>query len=92
MAIKDSNIDAGYAWLILVACVMITCFEYAATTGIFYMAILEKYQRDHYSTIWIQTLQVGMLQFSGLFAGAIIEKKGYMFITILAGVIYTLSF
>ncbi len=56
------------------------------------MAILEKYQRDHYSTLWIQTLQVGIFQFSGLFAGAIIEKKGYMFTAILAGVIYTLSF
>ncbi len=56
------------------------------------MAILEKYQRDHYSTILIQTLQTGVLHFTGLPAGVVIEKRGCRFTALLAGIMYTLSF
>ena len=92
MASKTEDIDGGHAWLVLAACITVTCFEHIATTGIFYMAILEKYQRDHYSTIWIQTLQTGMLYFAGIPAGVIIEKRGCRFTALLAGITYTLSF
>ncbi len=56
MASVHRDMDGGFAWFILAACIIMTCFEHSATTGIFYMAILEKYQRSHYETIWIQTL------------------------------------
>ncbi len=92
MASIYSDIDGGHARLILVACMVLTCFENIATAGIFYMAILEKYKRDHYATIWIQTLQTGMLYLAGIMAGVTIEKKGYKFTAILAGITYTLSF
>ncbi len=92
MVSTKSNIDTGHAWIILVAGIIIMCFEHAATTGIFYMAILEKYQRDHYATIWIQTLQTGTLYLTGLIAGIIIEKRGYRFTSLLGGIIYTISF
>ncbi len=92
MGSPPTDIDQGFAWCILAACIILTCFEHTATTGIFYLAILEKYHKDHYATIWIQTLQTGMLYLAGLIAGMIIEKKGCRFIALLAGCIYTLSF
>ncbi len=92
MATVRSDIDGGHAWLILVVGIIMTCFESINTLGIFYMAILEKYQRDHYATIWIQTLDTAGLYFAGLIAAVIIEKKGCRFAAILAGIIYVLSF
>ncbi len=49
--IKNTSMDSGHSWLVLALCVVLTCYEHIATTGVFYMAILEKYHRDHYSTI-----------------------------------------
>ncbi len=39
------DVDQGYAWVILTICVISQCFEYVATIGIYYMAILRKFQR-----------------------------------------------
>ena len=92
MASIHRDIDGGFAWFILAACIIMTCFEHIATTGIFYMAILEKYQRTHYATIWIQTLQLGAQNLTGVVAGVLIEKRGCRFTALLAGIIYTTSF
>ncbi len=40
-----ADIDRGYAWIILAASVLLECVANIATTGIFYAAILEKYQK-----------------------------------------------
>ena len=92
MAPASSDIDSGHAWLILLVCIIATCLKQMDTHGIFYMAILEKYQRDHYTTIWIQTLNSTMLYLTGLIAGVIVEKRGVRFTALLAATIYTLSF
>ncbi len=86
-----SEVDRGYAWLILVAGLILTCFEHIPTNGIFYMAILEKYQRDHYATIWIQTLQTAMYHLAGFIGGILIEKKGCRFTALIGGITYTMT-
>ncbi len=88
---EDSEVDGGYAWLILAAGLILTCFEHIPTNGIFYMAILEKYQRDHYATIWIQTLQTAMSHLAGFIGGVLIEKKSCRLTALVGGITYTLS-
>ena len=39
------DLDRSYAWVILTVSVLLQFFEHIATTGIFYVAILEKYQQ-----------------------------------------------
>ncbi len=92
MAPSSSDIDGGHAWLILVVSIIATCLAQMDTHGIFYMAILEKYQRDHYSTIWIQTLNSTMIYLTGLIGGVIIEKRGARFTALLAATTYIISF
>ncbi len=48
MATYSHDVDHGYAWIILVICVISQCFEYVATVGIYYMTILRKFQTGTY--------------------------------------------
>ncbi len=39
------DLDRGYAWIVLIACIIAQSFEHISTAGIFYMAIFDKYQK-----------------------------------------------
>ena len=45
MAGRQYDVDHGFSWVILLICVISQCFEHVATVGIFYMAILQKFQK-----------------------------------------------
>ncbi len=45
---SQNNLDQGYAWVILFACVCANSFQNIGTPGIFYKAILHKYDRGEY--------------------------------------------
>ncbi len=37
------KVDEGFAWIILIICVVAQCFEHVATAGIYYMAIIHQF-------------------------------------------------
>ncbi len=45
MEASHQNVDEGFAWIILIICVIAQCFEHVATAGIYYMAIIHRFHR-----------------------------------------------
>ena len=48
------KVDHGYAWVILVVCVCANSFQNIGYPGIFYMDILNQYDRGEYFVFYVK--------------------------------------
>lgn len=86
---KGSNIDGGWAWIVLISAFMIHLISYgfAWSTGVYYVVFLEAFQQPKSVTAWAGALPTAMCYAIGPISSMLTNKYGLRPVIMLGGVI-----
>ncbi|XP_046566300.1 monocarboxylate transporter 9-like [Haliotis rubra] len=88
MSIPSTNIDHGYAWVVLGACFTIEflCGALICSVGVLTPAMLEEIDGDLVKVSWIGSTLLGTFSMCGPFVGSIEGRLGHRLASFLGGI------
>merc|ERR1711976_849796 len=91
---KSSDVDSGWAWVVLVAafCMFILGNGAQFAFGVMYSSILRHFKTSKATTSWILLLQRGTGRFFGVFAGSLAKLYGFRFVMITGALLASFGF
>ncbi|ELU03842.1 hypothetical protein CAPTEDRAFT_131614 [Capitella teleta] len=81
--------DGGWGWCVTCCSLLVHLVVggFAFSGGVYYLKLIEKFEKDEFESAWTGSLLMGMTVIGGIFSTLLVSKIGYRVTVILGGVL-----